>query len=84
MIKHGAEMIEHGAETKRLNSTRTARPFGGPGSSSRIQMLRFGGVFDRFGAETIENGAETIENGAETIENGVVFDRFGGTHEASI
>ena len=33
---------------------------------------------------SIENGAETIENGAETIENGVVFDRFGGTHEAWI
>ena len=28
-----------------MNSTRTARPFGGPGSSSRIQMLRFGAVF---------------------------------------
>ena len=36
------------------------------------------------GAETIKNGAETIENDAETIENGVVFDRFGGTHEAWI
>ena len=35
------------------------------------------------GAEAIENGAETIEKGAETIENGVVFDRFGGTPEAS-
>ncbi len=33
---------------------------------------------------SIENGAETIENGAETIENSVVFDRFGGTHEAWI
>ena len=33
---------------------------------------------------SIENGAEMIENAAETIENGVVFDRFGGTHEASI
>ena len=33
-----------------LNSTRTARPFGGPGSSSRVQMLRFGAVFDHFGA----------------------------------
>ena len=33
-------------------------------------MLRFGAVFDRNGAETIENGAETIEIGAETIENG--------------
>ena len=60
----------HGAETKHLNSTRTARPFGGPGSSSRIQMLRFGDVFNRNGAEMIENGAETIEIGAETIENG--------------
>ena len=62
------------ARLQHLNSTRTARPFGGPGSSSRIQMLRFGAVFDRFGeffgAETIENGAETIENCGETIENG--------------
>ena len=33
-------------------------------------MLRFGAVFDRNGAETIENGAETIEIGAETNENG--------------
>ena len=32
-----------------MNSTQTAKPFGGPGSSSRIQMLRFGAVFDRFG-----------------------------------
>ena len=31
--------IENGAETKHLNSTRTARPPKGPGSSSRIQML---------------------------------------------
>ena len=38
-------------------------------------------VFAQF---SIENGAEMIENGAETIENGVVFDRFGGTHEAWI
>ena len=30
-----------------LNSARTARPFGGPGGSSRIQMLHFGAVFDR-------------------------------------
>ena len=44
-------------------------------------MLRFGGVLDRFGDVF---SAETIENGAETIENGVVFDRFGGTHEALI
>ena len=33
-------------------------------------MLRFGAVFDRNGAETIENGAETIEIGANAIENG--------------
>ena len=32
--------IENGAETKHLNSTRTARPPQGPGSSSRIQMLK--------------------------------------------
>ena len=38
----------------------------------------------RFVAETMENGAETMENVAETIENGVVFDGFGGTHEAWI
>ena len=31
-------------------------------------MLRFGVVFDRNGAETIENDAETIENEAEAIE----------------
>ena len=41
-------MIKNGAETKHLNSTRTARPFEGPGSSSRIQMLRFGSVFGSF------------------------------------
>ena len=29
-----------GAETKHLNSTRTARPPKGPGSSSRIQILK--------------------------------------------
>ena len=43
--------LKKGKKTKtrlqHLNSTRTARPFGGPGSSSRIQMLRFGAVFDR-------------------------------------
>ena len=31
---------ENGAETKHLNSTRTARPPKGPGSWSRIQMLK--------------------------------------------
>ena len=35
-----ARTIENGAETKHLNSTRTARPPKGPGSSSRIQMLK--------------------------------------------
>ena len=35
-----AGTIENGAETKHLNSTRTARPPKGPGSSSRIQMLK--------------------------------------------
>ena len=32
--------IENGAEPKHLNSTRTARPPKGPGSSSRIQILK--------------------------------------------
>ena len=39
-IENDAETIENGAETKHLNSTRTARPPKGPGSSSRIQMLK--------------------------------------------
>ena len=38
--RFGTVSIENGAETKHLNSTRTARPPKGPGSSSRIQMLK--------------------------------------------
>ena len=38
--ENGAKTIENGAETKHLNSTRTARPPKWPGSSSRIQMLK--------------------------------------------
>ena len=38
--ENGAKTIENAAETKHLNSTRTARPPKGPGSSSRIQMLK--------------------------------------------
>ena len=38
--KTAPKTIENGAETKHLNSTRTARPPKGPGSSSRIQMLK--------------------------------------------
>ena len=36
----GALSIENSAETKHLNSTRTAKPPKGPGSSNRIQMLK--------------------------------------------
>ena len=54
----GAVSIENGAETKHLNSTRTAKPPKGPGSSSRIQMLQE--------KKPIENEPKTIENGAET------------------
>ena len=39
-FENDAETIENGAETKHLHSTRTARPPKGPGSSSRIQMLK--------------------------------------------
>ena len=42
-------------------------------------MPRFGVIFDRLGAETIENGAETIENGAEMIENGAETIENGGS-----
>ena len=52
-------------------------------------MLRFGIVFDHFGAETIENsdetikiGAETIENGAEKIENGAETKHLNSTRTA--
>ena len=38
--ENGAKTIENTAETTHLNSTRTARPPKGPGSSSRIQMLK--------------------------------------------
>ena len=38
--ENGAKTIENAAETKHLYSTRTARPPKGPGSSSRIQMLK--------------------------------------------
>ena len=37
---NGAKTIENGATIKYLNSTRTARPPKGLGSSSRIQMLK--------------------------------------------
>ena len=39
-IVSAAFSIENAAETKYLNSTRIARPPKGPGSSSRIQMLK--------------------------------------------
>ena len=38
--RFGVVSIENGAETKHLNSTGTARHPKGPGSSSRIQMLK--------------------------------------------
>ena len=38
--RFGAVFDRLGAEAKHLNSTRTARPPKGPGSSSRIQMLK--------------------------------------------
>ena len=40
IIENDAETIQNGAETKHLNSTRTARPPKGLGSSSRSQMLK--------------------------------------------
>ena len=50
----GGVSIEHGAETKHLNSTETARPPKGPGRSSRIQMLKSSSAaFDRGGPSRI-------------------------------
>ena len=55
--------IDNGAETKHLNSTRTARPPKGPGSSSRIQMLQSSSpnaAFDRSINRSIDRSLDSL------------------------